>query len=187
MEVSANLVNQGNFESAQSILVQFMPEFTAQSVLKNVLGIKINVFERDSIYLTEEEAEFLEPIANADALFYGPGVYIARALLAIIGENIEKNSINPPINHPNVYLDKKVWPCPNPSNGILKFCSNIQSDTIYNLEIINLQGYKLVSIPNFNLKSKGLDISFLKSGVYYFKLSNGIDSFRGNIILTINK
>lgn len=161
---------QGDYIMAQSFLNQAECNYTFEFALKELLQLKINILSRDSLYLTDSEAETIVGFANLEGSLYSKAADIAKALLALLPDNEPKSTQkSPPAT--NISSNTiQIYPCPNPNNGILKFCSNDKSVLNIDVEIFNSLGILISRKNNVICNETLIELISLPSGIYFYKI-----------------
>jgi len=155
-------ITEEDDENALLILESIIPENEYEENLLTCFDIFIN-FDMNEVEYTGSEVGILETFAYGDYYEIGEAVFMARAMLNLI---LDDEGNEQRMKSANVsYKDSNVKLYPNPAQNILSIdflYENLNSK----IQIIDIYG-RMVYENYSNEHKIIIDISFLKSGIYF--------------------
>ena len=153
--------------------------------------IFIHLEENDYNTIEEFYLELLE-IANQCPYYGGEAVYRARAILELVNDSLIYNDDMNCLPY-GIYREgkgivedsnSKITVKPNPANSYIKVKVNCRENEMYDVEIINAIGQKVLNTTLQCNKENNISISYLQQGIYTVtvKTNTKVQSFKLSII-----
>jgi hypothetical protein len=180
------LIENGNFEEAEAMLMDIVPELDIFVNLKTVLSIYLDSWCKERFELTGEEYEALFNIANQTPYEAGQGVYTARIM---IGFEPDEYGVSYRVQKPYSASEREqVKLYPNPANNevTIEFENPEFNNVNAKLKVYSITGTLVYSYSFQTSNSyKVLPTENLQNGIYLYRieLDNGISKSGKLVIL----
>jgi hypothetical protein len=180
------LIENGNFEEAEAMLMDIVPELDIFVNLKTVLSIYLDSWCKERYELTGEEYETLFNIANQTPYEAGQGVYTARIM---IGFEPDEYGVSYRVQKPYSASEREqVKLYPNPANNevTIEFENPEFNNVNAKLKVYSITGTLVYSYSFQTSNSyKVLPTENLQNGIYLYRieLDNGISKSGKLVIL----
>lgn len=164
-------------------------EHPTDSVVLEENGFLLNAvnlssfFEYTSINWGDNSSDTIYENANQNIQhqYTFPGLYIITSTTVACNDTIV--NFHEYLVTPELFENHQLTIFPNPNNGEFQIWYN--SDELYDLEILDLNGRRIKIDQNIQLKTGyTMNLSDLESSVYFVRATSGDQSFQTRIVLT---